>query len=118
MERVIRARISIPEGNLEFFQSMRPFWGTACRRSFESLSSAQVASVCSAGRGREFDSACRGGGFSSSLRPKPSASVCSVCHGPLNGPFLRAVFHHGGAPENISVNGPFSDLNGPFPRRP
>ena len=41
--------------------------------------------------------------------------------------FRGAVFEHGGIPENSpltlmgrfpSFNGPFSDLNGPFPRMP
>ena len=36
----------------------RPFWGTDGRRSPKSLSSAQAASLCSAGL-RELESACR-----------------------------------------------------------
>ena len=43
----------------------------------------------------------------------------------LIGLLRGAVFHHGGVPKNCPLalmvsllNGPFSDLNGPFPRMP
>ena len=74
---------------------MRPFWGTDCRSSPKSLSSAQANSLCSADieRARKFVrcyhsthsllcKVLRGSpgerGVSSSLRPRPSASICSV----------------------------------------
>ena len=75
----------------------QPFWGTDCRRSSKSLSSAQAASLCSAGIERAgkclqgvsmlrdavtvptvcFPGVLRGCRGGSSLRPKPSASICS-----------------------------------------
>ena len=77
----------------------QPFWGTDCRRAPKSLSSAQAAPFA-APTLRELESACRVSifwdavtvstvcfsgvlrgspeGVSSSLRPKPSVSICSV----------------------------------------
>ena len=78
----------------------RPFWGTDCRRSPKSLLKAfprlkslqcQRLRVLAGLVFREMlsqypQSACQGsprvaGGVSSSLRPKPSASICSVLRG-------------------------------------
>ena len=79
----------------------RPFWGTDCRRAPKSLSSAPRQPLFAVPALRELESACRvsilwdavqtvptgllfrdsagvAKGLSSSLRPKPSASICSV----------------------------------------
>ena len=46
-------------GEINSIMCTRPFWGTGCRRSPKSLSSAKAASPRSAGIERELESACR-----------------------------------------------------------
>ena len=81
----------------------RPFWGTDCRRAPKSLSLTQAAPLCSACTERarkclkvSHFAKCRNSahgllfrgsagspeGVSSSLRPKPSACICSVYRKP------------------------------------